>query len=160
MFGRHIVEDSMKALIVYNSIAQGNTEKVARVIAEVLEARLVKPSECALETLREFDVVGFGSGIYFEKYHRGLRDMVQRLSDAEGRKTFVFSTSGCGDPRYNKPFVKLLSEKGFSVVGTFTCKGFDNYGFVKHIGGVSKGRPDKNDLERARSFATSLKKKG
>jgi flavodoxin len=149
----------MKALIVYNSIAQGNTEKIARVIAEVLEARLMKASECALETLREFDVVGFGSGIYFEKHHKGLRDMVQRLSDAEGRKAFVFSTSGCGDAKYNKPFVMLVTQKGFNVVGTFTCKGFDNYGFVKHIGGVSKGRPDKNDLERARSFATSIKKK-
>jgi hypothetical protein len=31
---------------------------------------------------------------------------------------------------------------------------------MKHIGGVSKGRTDKNDLEKARSCTTSLKKKG
>jgi flavodoxin len=49
----------MKAFIVYNSIAQGNTEKVARAKVAVLEARLMNSSEYTLETLRDFDIVGF-----------------------------------------------------------------------------------------------------
>jgi flavodoxin len=47
--------------------------------------------------------------------------------------------------------------RGFKVVGSFSCKGFDGYGFVKHLGGVNKGRPDEEDIHKAEAFAESLK---
>ena len=43
--------------------------------------------------------------------------------------------------------------KGFEIVGNFACKGFDNYSFVKHLGGVDRDRPDEKDLQEAADFA-------
>jgi len=51
----------MKTLIICKSIHHGNTQKVAEVIADVLEAKLVKPEELDINTVAEYDLVGFGS---------------------------------------------------------------------------------------------------
>lgn len=147
----------MKALVVYNSIAQGNTAKIAKVIARVLEAKLLKPNEISEEMVRECNLMGFGSGIYFQKHHRSLHTLVAQLSDVEGKKAFIFSTSGWGNTKYNEPFSRLLVARGFKVVGSFSCKGFDGYGFVKHLGGVNKGRPNEEELHKAEAFAENLK---
>ena len=62
----------MKTLIICKSTHHGNTQKVAEVIADVLEAKLVKPEELDINTVAEYDLVGFGSGIYCGKHHRDL----------------------------------------------------------------------------------------
>lgn len=46
----------MSALIIYHSIHHGNTEKIARAIAEVLKARLVKSDEADINTLSDYDL--------------------------------------------------------------------------------------------------------
>jgi len=138
--------------MIYSSISQGNTEKVAKAIARVLEARLLKTDEFDINSLVEHDLIGFGSGIYFEKYHRSLLDMAARLPEVKGKKAFIFSTSGWGNVRYNDSFRKVLSTKGFEVVGNLACKGVDDYGFVKHLGGVDKGRPNEKDIQEAEEF--------
>lgn len=148
----------MKTLIVYSSISQGNTEKVARTIAEILEARLLKPHQFDVNVLEEYDLIGFGSGIYFEKYHRSLLDLSVKLPEVNGKKAFIFSTSGWGNTKYNESFMKILTQKGFDIIGNFACKGFDKYGFVKHFGGVNKGRPNEDDLKEAENFANDMKK--
>lgn len=51
---------------------------------------------------------------------------------------------------------KLLS-KGYSVVGEFSCAGFNTNSFLKYIGGINKGRPNAEDLKRAEEFAGDLK---
>ena len=148
----------MKVVIFYNSISQGNTEKVARTIAKILEARLLKPHQFDIDILELFDLFGFGSGIYFEKYHRSLLDLCIKLPDVKGKKAFIFSTSGWGNVKYNESFMKILTQKGFEIIGNFACKGFDKYGFVKRFGGVNKGRPNEDDLKEVENFANSMKK--
>ena len=44
------------------------------------------------------------------------------------------------------------------IVGEFSCKGFDTFGPFKLIGGISKGHPDKNDLDNAKAFFKELEK--
>jgi len=51
---------------------------------------------------------------------------------------------------------KKLIEKGFNIVGEFSCKGFDTFGMLKYIGGINKNRPNEKDLEKAKSFAEEL----
>jgi hypothetical protein len=53
------------------------------------------------------------------------------------------------------PYFSMLTcaTKGFEIVGNFACKGFDNYSFVKHLGGVDRDRPDEKDLQEAADFA-------
>ncbi|MCK4255841.1 flavodoxin, partial [candidate division WOR-3 bacterium] len=84
----------MKTLIIYTSIHHKNTERIAKVMAEVLEAPLAKPREIDINSLAEYDLLGFGSGIYFGKHHKSLLKLVDKLPNLKGRKVFVFSTSG------------------------------------------------------------------
>ncbi|MGZ8932602.1 MAG: flavodoxin domain-containing protein [Halobacteriota archaeon] len=60
----------MKTLIVYASIHHQNTEKVANVMAEELGADLVPIGQAQPDTLTAYDLVGFGSGVYYMKLHR------------------------------------------------------------------------------------------
>lgn len=151
----------MKTLIIYESIHHGNTEKVAKVIADVLEAKLVKPEELDINTVAEYDLIGFGSGIYVGKHHKDLLNTVDKLSSQKDKKAFIFSTSGAGGgkgtDKNHKALKKKLTEKGFTIMGEFSCKGFDTVGPLKLIGGVNKGRPNEDDLSKAANFAGRLK---
>ena len=69
----------MKVAVVYASVYYGNTEKVAKDIAEVLEADLYKAWEVDPSTLMQYNLIGFRSGIYFGKHHKSLFKLVNRL---------------------------------------------------------------------------------
>jgi flavodoxin len=146
----------MKTIIVYTSIAHGNTEKVAKAIAEALCADLTKTEETTPDTLSNYDLVGFGSGIYNGKHHKDIFELIAKLPASSTKKVFVFSTSGYGKTTSNDKLIKELVGKGFNVVGSFACKGFDTYGINKLYGGAAKGRPNDNDLQEARAFARNL----
>ncbi len=49
-----------------------------------------------------------------------------------------------------------LQAKGYAIVGEFSCPGFNTNSFLKHIGGLNKGRPNGEDRARAEAFATGL----
>jgi flavodoxin len=53
----------LKSLIVVFSYHHKNTQKVAEVMAKVLDAQVKSPQQTALEELSQYDLVGFGSGI-------------------------------------------------------------------------------------------------
>ena len=57
---------------------------------------------------------------------------------------------------FGKPLKEKLLEKGFDIVGEFSCRGFDTVMPFKLIGGISKGRPSGKDLQQARNFAQEL----
>ncbi len=150
----------MKTLIIYISMHHGNTEKIARAMAEVLNAKLLKPSEIDVDELSQYDLIGFGSGIYYGRHHKSLLNFIDKLPSLEGKKAFIFFTSGTRKlPLINecdKQLKEKLLEKGFNIIGIFSCRGFDTYGPFKYIGGTSKGRPNEKDLEQAKSFAKHL----
>jgi flavodoxin len=146
----------MKTLIIYKSVHHGNTEKVAKAMADVLGARLAQPEETDPASLAQYDLVGFGSGIYMGKHHKALLDLAGRLPHQD-RAAFVFSTCGSGKNQ-QKVLLGALRQKGFTIKGEFTCAGFDTFGPFKLVGGLKKGHPDKKDLEDARAFARGLLK--
>ncbi|ALM75608.1 flavodoxin family protein [Thermococcus barophilus] len=148
----------MKTLIIYVSIHHKNTEKIAKVIGDVLNARLVKPWTVKPEEILDYDLIGFGSGIYWWRHHWALLKLVDDLPKMEGKKAFIFSTAGMNIPWYNhRALRKKLKEKGFQIVGEFSCRGWDTNGWLAKIGGINKGHPNEKDLERARRFAEKLK---
>jgi len=49
-----------------------------------------------------------------------------------------------------------LEEKGYRIVGEFSCKGYNTNSFLKFVGAMNKGRPNQDDLENAQRFARSL----
>jgi len=151
----------MKALIVYVSVHHGNTEKVARAMAKVLDAVLLQVREADANTLGQFDLVGFGSGIYLGKHHESLLSLVDKLPVLENRKAFIFSTSGLRRMwlvhDFNRALEEGLQRKGFDIIGEFSCRGLDTYRATRLLGGINRGRPNARDLQQAGDFARLLK---
>jgi flavodoxin len=149
----------MKTLIVYTSVHHQNTEKVAKVMAEELEADYIHTGNAQPGTLATYDLIGFGSGIYFGKHHKTLLQFVETLPPMTPKQAFVFSTSGDGK-MHHAALKEKLANRGFVIVDEFCCKGWDTVGPLKLFGGINKGKPDEKDLAAARAFAQALKNKG
>ncbi len=148
-----------KALIICVSVSQGNTAAVARAIGAVLKADIREPEEVDPAMLAGYDVVGFGSGIYFGSHHRRLRTFVEQLPQVRGTRAFVFSTSGQGRSQslpWERSLESILGDKGYDVVGSFACRGFDTWLPLQLLGGLNKGHPDARDLSRAHMFAERI----
>jgi len=156
-----------KCLLVLFSYHHNNTEKAANVFARVLDAQIIKPQEVDPEQLREYDLVGFGSGIYDSKHHLSLFDLVERLPQVTGKKAFIFSTCGVPTIGMNQEYItknhSLLKEKlqakGYVVVDEFSCVGLNTNSFLRFTGGMNKGRPNAEDLKHAEEFAQNLKQR-
>jgi flavodoxin len=149
----------MKTAIIYKSVHRGNTKKIAEAMAESLEADLFDLKDVNNDIIKEYDLIGFGSGIYYYKPHKKLRKFVESMDNVENKKAFHFSTSG--DGKYFDWLEKNLSKKGFEVIGEFHCKGYYAYSIkgIISLKGLNKGKPDDKDLKNAAEFANGLKEK-
>ena len=146
----------MKVLITYNSVHRGNTEKIAKTMAAAIDADIMKYDEVDGYNILDYDLIGFGSGIYYGKPNKELLEFIDELPPVKNRKAFVFTTSGKGNPDYTSALAKKVSLHGFKVLGEFSCKAFDVWGPLKLIGGINKGRPNTDDLNAAESFVKGL----
>ena len=147
----------MKTLITYHSEHHGNTEKIARAISTTLDAELLKSQNIKGIKIEDYELIGFGSGIYYGKFHQELYRFVRNSPEQNGTKSFIFSTTGSKSYSEiaHKSFTASLVEKGFNVIGEFSCLGFDT---ALSTEGINKGRPNTDDLQKAVRFAKSLKK--
>ena len=158
----------MRSLLVLHSFHHKNTEKIAKAFAEVLAAEIRSPREIDPEEVEGYDLIGFGSGIYSDSHHRFLLDLADRLPQVSGKTAFLFSTSGApaialegGElddyiEKAHSPLRERLQAKGYVIVGEFMCPGWNTNTFLKAFGGINKGRPNAEDLEKARKFARRL----
>src|SRR5674536_260599 len=91
-------------LIAYISVHHKNTEQVAKVMAEELGADRASIDQTRPETLTGYDLIGFGSGIFYGKFHRTLLQFVEGLHTVTGTRAFIFSTSGDGKVEHHAAF--------------------------------------------------------
>jgi flavodoxin len=151
---------SMKILLILYSYHHNNTEKIANIFAKILDAPIKSPQQIIPEELQEYDLIGFGSGIYGEKHHEYLLDFADTLPPVVNRKAFIFSTSAItGKAKMAKDHSTLrekLHSKGYIIIDEFNCKGFNTNNFLKFFGGMNKGRPNAEDLNHAEAFAQNL----
>jgi flavodoxin len=151
----------VKSLIVVFSYHHKNTQKVAEVMAKVLDAKVTSPQQTNPEELNHYDLVGFGAGIDSGKHYRELLDFADAIPQVTDKKAFIFSTSGMtGEKKLTKDHLALrekLQSNGYLIVDEFQCKGFNTNSFLKYFGGINKGRPDTEDLKHAEAFAEKLK---
>jgi flavodoxin len=148
----------MRSILVLFSYHHNNTQKIANIFAAVLDAQIRTPQETGPEDLQQYDLIGFGSGIYDGKHHSDLLDLADRLPSVVNKKVFLFSTSW--DRRIDRIHSSLrvrLKSKGYIIVDEFNCGGFNTNSFLKYFGGLNKGRPDAEDLKLAEEFAQGLK---
>ncbi len=159
----------METLLVLYSYHHHNTEKIARAIAGVLDARVTAPQQVDPDELQRYGLVGFGSGIYSDQHHRSLLDLVERLPRVSNKKAFIFSTSGAPAfaldgghledyvEKAHMPLRERLQSKGYTIVDEFMCPGYNTNRFLKALGGLNRGRPNAEDLKHAEEFARNLK---
>ena len=153
----------MKSLLIVYSYHHNNTRKVADAFAKVLDAQIKGPQDITPEELHEYDLIGFGSGIYGDKHHISLLDLADKLPQVTDRKAFIFSTRAMmGKDKVANDHSTLrekLRSKGYVIVDEFACKGFNTNSFLKYFKGINKGRPNAEDLREAEVFAKSLEMK-
>jgi len=63
----------MRALIILYSYHHKNTEKVAKAMAKILDAEVKTPKDVDPEDLKDYDLIGFGSGIYGASFHKSVQ---------------------------------------------------------------------------------------
>lgn len=154
----------VRSLVIVFSYHHKNTEKIAQAIAKVLDAPVRTPQEISPDELEQYDLIGFGSGIYGGTFHASVLDLAERLPQAGSRKTFIFSTYGAPSAIATAEFIRnnhrqireRLVARGYEVTGEFGCGGWNTNSFLTYFGGLNKGRPDAEDLRNAGAFARSL----
>lgn len=158
---------TLKSLVIVFSYHHNNTAKIAKAIADVLGAEVKTPDQVYPEKLREYDLIGFGSGIYGATFDPSMLTLADRLSSAAGKKAFLFSTYGAPGFAVTSGFIEenhaeireKLQLKGYTVIGEFGCAGWNTNSFLKYFGGLNKGRPNAGDLKNAEAFAREMMEK-
>jgi flavodoxin len=166
---RNDLEETLpvKSLVVVFSYHHNNTEKIANACAKVLGAEVKTPQQVKPEEIAEYDLVGFGSGIYSATFDASVLDLADRLPPVNNKKAFLFSTYGAPAFIANGEFIEKnhqqirekLKAKGYAVIGEFGCAGWNTNSFLKYFGGLNKGKPDAEDLMNAEAFARDMLEK-
>ncbi len=146
----------MKTLIIYKSIHLGSTKKIAETMGRVLEADVIEPNEFDINEFEDYELIGFGSGIYDDGFHKAILRLIDKLPNLNARKVFLFSTAGIIYDKSHREIRNKLLSKDAVIVDEFYCRGFNKNSFLKHFGGMNKGRPNADDIKNAEQFADSM----
>ena len=157
-------EQPFTSLVIVFSYHHGNTEKIARAMADVLGAPVKTPQQVRPGEVQEYDLIGLGSGIYSGTFHPSVLSLADRLPHAPGKKAFLFSTFGAPSFIASGEFIgnnhrqirEKLQAKGYLITGEFGCPGWNTNSFLRFFGGLNKGRPSAEDLRGAERFAQGL----
>lgn len=150
----------MKVNIIVFSQA-GNTKKVAETMVdemqqhENVDVRLIPFKDLTMDDFQNADLFAIGSPCFESQAPTPVRQFLAKIPSMKGRDVFVFSTSGGAPGRVLRDLAKPLEKKGANVLGAFICKG-TNHHPLPCINGQSPGRPNQNDLEKAKIFARSV----
>lgn len=141
----------MKTLIIYHSEHHDNTKKLVEAIAQQGDVTLLKASDSSSLNWSEFDLIGFASGIYYQKFHNDVLDSAEKNLPA-GKKVFFLYTCGVERNSYTNAIRQIAETKKAQILGSYGCLGFDTFGPFKLVGGIAKGHPDDKDISAAIDF--------
>lgn len=141
----------MKIAVVYYSKHHGNTKKLIDAIAEGHELTLIDAVGADRESLAEYDLIGFASGIYYSKFHKSVLAFAEKNLPAE-KNVFLLYTYGVKKEGYTKAIEEIIMKKSANLAGEYGCLGFNTFGPFKLIGGLAKGHPDESELSNAVRF--------
>ncbi len=146
----------MKTLIMYKSIHLGSTKKIAETLGSIMTADVIEANEFDINNFDNYDLIGFGSGIYDDKFHNSIFKLIEKLPSLKGKNVFLFSTAGVIYDKSHREIREKLTSKNAIIISEFFCKGFNKNSFLKYIGGMNKGRPNSIDLKNAEQFARDI----
>jgi len=160
----------MKTIIFYFSQTL-NTHKYAEKIAEGIreaghQCELIrfKKKDADIELVKNFDfncdLLGIGTPVYYfhPPYH--IIDILEELPSLEGKRGFLFCTSG-GNPGSTLNQVKtIIDRKGLKIIdGNDSFVGYDRHPLYRDFNFIyppSKGHPTEEDLKLAKEWGIQL----
>ena len=145
----------MKVAIAYYSQHHGNTKKLLNAIAEKHEVTLIDVTKKQEYDLRDFDVIGFASGVYYGKLAKQLVSFAQ-INLSDGKDIFTIYTFGGNGKDVDTELIQVADKRHCKNVGSYHCYGFDTYGPFKLVGGIKKGHPTQKEISGAVKFFDAL----
>ncbi len=145
----------MKTVLIYASTHHGNTKKVVDAIANEYEIEVIDATKVHEKDLKEYDLIGFASGIFFTKFSEQVLNF-DRVNLPVNKDVFFIATAGNPMNGNFNSIAEIIKDKKCNERGRFQCKGFDTYGPFKLIGGIQKGHPDDSELKAAVDFYKGL----
>jgi flavodoxin/ferredoxin len=149
----------MDIRIIYFS-QSGNTKKIAEAMGdtfrdlshrtEIIPLEKANPDEVA-----RGDLLGVGAPCFASQAPTPVKEFLRALPPLENRLSFVFATSGGAPGRVMYDMTCLLREKKADVMGGFLARG-ECFHPAPCILGRFPGRPNAEDLRKARRFAAAL----
>ncbi len=152
----------MDVLLIYFS-QTGNTRKVAKAMAGGLREAghaawtvpLTGVKGAVPRDVLQCDLLGVGTPCFASQAPTPVKKFLRALPPLDGRRAFVFATSGGAPGRVLYDLTSLLRGKGADVVGGFLTHG-TTYHPAPCLNGRMPGRPNKVDLDSARRFAVAV----
>ncbi|MHA1650682.1 MAG: EFR1 family ferrodoxin [Candidatus Helarchaeota archaeon] len=165
---------ALRSVIFYFS-QSGNTKKYAEKIAEGLSSgehtcELVrfKKLKNDIELVKNFDfskydLIGFGIPVYYFKPPFHILDILEALPSLEGKKGFLFCSSG-GNPGATLYKMKIITDKkGLKIIdANDQFVGLDRHPLYRDFDYTlpsSIGHPNEEDLKKAVEFGKQLLEK-
>lgn len=146
----------MKALVVYHS-ESGNTQKVAEAIASGLGTRAVSIEAVEAQELRGYDLICIGTPVNYCAPTKKVRDFIARMPSMSGKRGAAFCTMHMfGDRKTIQTLKDLLEAKGMVFLGGLSAQGWSR--LIGNFGPrvFNRGRPNREELDRAELFGRNL----
>ncbi len=139
----------MNIKVFYHSTT-GNTEKLARAIADVMQVEAEKIEKHNSDSFSEpVDLLFIGDGVYFGKPNKKTSSFIATLDPKVVKNVAVFASYG-GQKTIGNDISKLLQAKGIRVISEpFICKG--QSWLV-----LNRNHPNASELSKAREYASNI----
>lgn len=135
----------MNIKVFYHS-STGNTEKLARTIADTLNITAEPIGKDPIPFSDPVDLLFIGDGVYFGKANKRTLSFIDQLDPKMIKNVAVFATYG-GKVKIGTDIKELLQSKGLRVIGEpFACKG-QSWVFI------NRSHPNESDISKAHEFA-------
>ena len=145
----------MKTAICYYSRHHGNTLKVLEAMAEAADIDLIDVTSRMAAHLPQYDRIGFASGIYYSEFQETVLNFARQYLP-KGKDVFFVYTCGSMRKGYTRAIAEVVSDKEANILGEYGCRGFDTFGPFRLIGGIAKGHPNAEELQKAREYYQSI----
>ncbi len=141
-----------KKIIIYES-RTGNTEKIAKEIADVLKCRTVKVNKVLSDQVKDYQLIVFGTPVHNACPLSGIERLLAELQVKDFQGFYaLFCTYGASWREFSIRDCLTQMEKfgKQKCLGEFYCPGFHE------IFGTFEGRPNQEDFDNARIFAENI----
>jgi NAD-dependent dihydropyrimidine dehydrogenase PreA subunit/flavodoxin len=138
----------------------GSTRQVATAMVGAFRgaahsARTISLKKATPEDATQGDLLGVGTPCFSSRAPTPIKEFVRALPRLDGQPAFVFATASGAPGRVLYDLTSLLRSKGADVLGGFLARGQVHHP-APHMTGQFPGRPNAQDLTRARRFAVAL----